>query len=206
MNHVNAVISSISTQVSIRKNPVKALIPCAVECFKDSFKATAGIIATPFSAITCGKFKTINQWSDLTSKGKEILPKIFKVAMTIVNPLYSQNLIIEDGLFAEPVSKKINLTCYKLKYSGIWFNNNITLRALKFFSIPVLTLTRTADGLLALPAVAVSVLTLGNYKEINGFASNQLISFGSIFSDVSSNLRAAFNPSSVSILGKSINI
>ncbi len=203
-NIISNVISSISIQVSIRKKPVKALIPCAIECVKDTLKATGGIIATPFSAITCGKFKTLNQWSDLTSKGQEILPNIFKVAMTIVNPLYFQNLIIEDGLFAEPVSKKINLTSYKLKYSGIWFNNNITLRALKVFSIPVLTLTRTADGLLALPAVAVSVLTSGNYPEINGFASNQLASFGSIFSDVSSNLRAAFNPSAINIYGKSV--
>lgn len=205
MNNVAAnIISRISKEITIRKRPVKALIPCAIECLQDALKATVGIIATPFSAITCGKFKTLNQWSNLTSNGKEILPKIFKVAMTIVNPLYFQNLIIEDGLFAEPVSKKINKTCYKLKYSGIGFNKNITLRALKVFSIPVLTLTRTADGLLALPAVAVSVLTLGNYPEINGFASNQLRSFGSIFSDVSSNLRAAFNPSAINIYGKSV--
>lgn len=202
MNQINNVISSISYQVTRRKNPVKALIPCAIECFKDALKATVGIIATPFSAITCGKFNTFNQLSDLTSNGNEILPKIFKVAMKVLNPSYNEEFGLGKSLFTDSIKTKINNKILRLG-CHTWFKRHITLRAVHAVAIPVLTITRIADGAFAICLVAASIFPfLGSKPDLNAIASTHIKSFSRIFSDVSIHLRGAFNPSSVSITGK----
>ncbi len=204
MNHITAVISSISLQVSIRKKPVKAFIPCAIECFKDTLKATVGIMATPFSAVTCGKFKTLNQLSELTSNGNEILPKLFKASMKVFNPSYTEEFGLGKNIFTDSIKEKINTKILRLG-CHTWFQRHITLRAVHIAAIPVLTTTRLCDGAFAIPLIASVILCLGSKPDINAVATTHIKSFSRIFSDASIHLRGAFNPSSVSIIGKSIN-
>lgn len=200
------VISSISHQVAIRKDPAKDILSCPFGCLLDAMKMGVGIIATPFSIITCGKVKILNRWSDLIPNGANILPRIFSVSVRIINPVSYEKIIISEGFYTQKASDKIHSTSLNLSNDQNWATRNVALRALQAIAIPVLIVTRTADGLLAVPLVAVSLLTFGSNPEINGFASNQLKSFGSIFSDVSIHLRAAFNPSAINIYGKSVNV
>lgn len=194
---MNNVINNISSGITRRIPEVKKIGSCTVDTLKGLGTTLVGIIATPFSALTCGHIRKLNDWSNKTLRAAHILPNIFFRTMKIINP----SCIMENpnkyalGYFSKKLVNKIDDKTEELNQSKqSWFNKHVTLRAVHAFAIPLLVITRLSDGLLAIPAVAISILTGGSKPNVNKFATIQLRSSGFIFTDISFNLRFAVNP------------
>ena len=175
----------------------KKIGSCTVDTLKGLGTTLVGILATPFSAITCGTSPKLNTWADGTLRAGDILPNIFFRTMKIINPscIMENSNQYHSGYFSETITKKIKATEINLRDKRqSFFNKQITLRAVYLFAIPLLTITRLGDGLLAIPAVAISILTCGTEPKVNKFATIQLRSAGLLIAGISSHLRSAVNP------------
>ncbi len=194
---MNNVFNNIDYEITRRIPELKKIGSCTIDTLKGLGTTLVGIIATPFSAVTCGKYPKLNNWAENTVRAAHILPNIFFRIMKIINP--SCRMVNPDfynlGRFSESITKKIQTKVMNLSAKGQTnFNKQVTLRAVHAAAIPVLVITRCADGLLAIPAVAFSVLTGGTEPKVNKFATIQLRSAGFLILDISRHLRFAVNP------------
>ena len=194
MNYISNAISTVSNGAIARAIKVIEIIPDTLNCVGLASEALIGIVATPFSAITCGKIKKLNKQAKLTFNAKLILPQIFKSLMSIINPNAKYDDKELQAVISEIVTEIFDKKFNELKNSPSLINRQIVLRALILAEIPLSVISRSADTLLAVPIVMASLVTLGTVSKINGLAIRHLKAPLSIINDLSIVLRCLLNP------------
>ncbi len=196
MNPVNnKVISTVPEEKKNRTNNILCIIPTGRYCLKFAAEAIVGVIATPFSAITCGKIKKLNDLADKTISAKYILPLIFNRVLSIINP-NAKCTDIKQQAFYSRIIIQIDEKFTELKNSPSFAKREIASRLLIGAGIPVGVIARIADTIIAIPLVASSLLICGTEQKINELALIHLRAPLSIFYDVSISLRCFVNPHS----------
>lgn len=196
MIYVKNAISTVSQGVADRAVKAIGIIPCAAYSVGYVGLTAVGLLATPFAAITFGKIYAFKRLANFSGYSVGVLPSIFETAIKIINP----NAKIENkksAVVAGFLMNKINPIVIDLRNNKSWFKSQILSRAFPVLIIPTSVIGRIADTVLAVGAVAASVVTFGSVSKINEFAANQLASFGGIFKDFSGNLCFIVNPKSV---------
>lgn len=202
MNHISNAFSTVSNGVIDRAIKIIEIIPSALECVQFAGNAVIGVVATPFSAITCGKIVKLNKQADLTFKAKLILPQIFTSLMDVINPDFEAEYeeAVKQGYFSEIVTEIFDDKFVELKNSPSVINRQFVSRALILVGIPVSIVTRVADTIIAIPLVASSLLICGTEQRLNELALVHLRAPLSIFYDVSISLRCFVNPHNTSTI------
>ncbi len=196
MNSVSNVASIVGNGIVSRVKNAVNIIPCALAAILSIPATAVGLAATPFAALTCGKVEVLNILAKFSGTTTLILPKIFNVAMKILNPNCKISLHDkQEGYFQKMVASKVDAKIVDLiKCSNTFFKKEICSRLFVATMIPTLVVVKVADGILALPAVAASVLTFGCIPKVNQFAYDNLKSFSSIPAHISFGLRLTINP------------
>lgn len=194
MNHISHAISTVSYGVVDRAINVIDIIPVALECVKFAGEAVIGVVATPFSAITCGRNERLNKQANLTGQAQLILPTIFKGVMSVINPNAKYVRVNLEIAICTIVIKIFGNLFSQLKNSPSLFNRQVVLRALIVFAIPVYVIACIADTILAVPVVITSLATVGIFPELNELAFTQLQAPLFSITVLSMGLRGLVNP------------
>ena len=196
MNSVCYVASTVANGISTRAKNALKNIPCAIVVILTIPATAIGLAATPFAAITFGKVKLFYSLARYSHCSRLILPVIFTVAMEILNPnckISSHDRLegtLQKRITLKAIAKLLELT----KTNNTFFNREIGSRLFAAILIPTAVVAKFVDGALAVPAVAISVITFGCIPKVNQFAYDNLKSFSSIPESISEVLILTFNP------------
>lgn len=196
MNSVCYVASTVGNGIVSRAKNAFKTIPLAIGVILAVPATAVGLVATPFAAVGRDKVKSLNWLAELSGISTLILPNIFTVAMEILNPnckISRHNRV--EGYLHKSAYSKANAIFFDLKKTNnTFFKREVCTRLFAAILIPTGVVVKVADGVLAVPAVAISVVTFGCIPKVNQFAYDNLRSFSSIPEGISWGLRFAVNP------------
>lgn len=171
MNSANNLFSRIYHEVEARYTNAKEIpseLCAAVGLLRD---ITIGAIAAPVAAYR-GKIYKL----EMAEQSRFVLPLIFTAFMKVLNPQFVNNSKQADldlgsytqGFVSSYVVKKLGLDSYKL--------NKIQHAC----AIPVSVIVGIFDAVIAVPAVALTTLTVGSIPTLDAFTFIQLKFLGEI--------------------------
>lgn len=196
MNSVCYVASTLTNAVVSRAQNSIYIIPCALRVIVCPPLTLVGLAVTPLAALSFGKVKELNSFAGLSILSASILPNIFTVAMEILNPnckitYHSKG----EGTLQKKIQLKAKAILLNLtRTNNTIFKREICSRLFVAIMIPTGVVVKVVEGISAVPAVALSIVTFGCIPKVNQFAYDNLRSFGSIPVSISSGLIFTFNP------------
>ncbi|MBS0636504.1 MAG: hypothetical protein JSS12_03245, partial [Verrucomicrobia bacterium] len=168
-----------------------------VEGVQNAGRTAVGVVNSLASAITGGKYSTLNERAKLTEKSAEIITPVYRAIVRVINPRANMENGYKEGVVSEAVLGTITEALLNAGWSKNVVARQIGTRLLFAVKAVAAIVTKAVDFSIGLVAATFSIVPfLGRSDVLNNIAVSHLTSTD-VIDVVCKSLRGMVNPASI---------